>query len=115
MTLVQETLKRNKKDRVRRNRQITADLIETLRSRCRKMQAENKITTAILHGSVLEPELFCSNSDIDLVLGGVNPADSWKVTAEIGRDLDHPLDAQFLGDLPEKRVQRIIRKGRRLV
>lgn len=115
MTLVQETLKRNTKDRDRQNRQITADLIETLRSRCRKMQADNKITTAVLHGSVLEPEFFRSNSDIDLVLGGVKPANSWKVTAEIGRNLDYPLDVQFLEDIPEKRAQRILRKGRRLV
>lgn len=115
MTLVQQTLERNQKNRVRRNRKITADLIETLRSRCRKMQADNKITTAVLHGSVLEPEFFRSNSDIDLVLGGVNPADSWKVTAEIGRDLAYPLDVQFLEDLPEKRAQRIFREGRRLV
>jgi len=111
MSLVQETMEKKRRNRVADNREEIAQIKEQLMKRCQELCREGRLKEALLYGSVLKPEFFHSNSDIDLAIGGIEPSDCWAVAGYLGRDLARQVDVQFIEDLPPERADKVRKQG----
>lgn len=102
MTMVEQALKRNRRQQKNENSEEIEALIRQLTDRCKSLSRRGRLNEAILFGSVLHPRFFHENSDVDIALGGVSPDDSWALTSELARVVDRELDVQFLEDVPKQ-------------
>jgi predicted nucleotidyltransferase len=111
MSLVKDTLRKNKQQRVADSRDEIARIKKELKSRCRTLCKSGRLREALLYGSALDPDFFHRDSDIDIALGGVEPSDSWAVAGYLGRELGRRIDVQFIEDMPDRRVGKIREQG----
>ena len=113
--MVEQALRRNKQQRETENTEEIEELVRQLKERCEKLEREGRLDEAVLFGSVLYPELFHGNSDLDIALDGVSSQDSWTIISELSRGIDRELDVQFMEDIPEEWVRNVRDEGIQLL
>ncbi|MFB6356624.1 MAG: nucleotidyltransferase family protein [bacterium] len=111
MTMVEQSLQRYKKNREAENAEEIEALVRQLETRCEKLARQGQLDEAVLFGSVLTPENFHGNSDLDIALGGVPSEETWGVVSELARGIGREFDVQFLEDMPERWVENIREEG----